>query len=71
MWVSVRANVRTTAAASRCFNEAISIAFRGGYFGAAINIALAIFGISSLFILQYFYYRWMLPSPYMALEVID
>jgi len=50
MWVSVRANVRTTAAASHCFNEAILIAFRGGYFAAVINVALAIFGISFLFL---------------------
>lgn len=51
MWVSVRANVRTTSAASRCYNEAINVAFKGGYFGAAINVALAIFGISFLFLI--------------------
>lgn len=51
MWVSVRANVRVAAASRECYNEALQIAFRGGYFAAVINIALALMGISILFIL--------------------
>ena len=46
MWVSVRANIRVTSAARRCYNEALQLCFRGGAFGAIINVALAIFGIS-------------------------
>jgi H+-translocating diphosphatase len=56
MWVSVRANVRTASAARRCYNEAIKIAFDGGYFAAVINIALAVSGISFLFLTLYFYF---------------
>ncbi|KAL4469330.1 hypothetical protein ABPG72_005966 [Tetrahymena utriculariae] len=71
MWVSVRANVRTTSAASRCYDEAIGIAFKGGYFAAAINVALAILGISTIFLMEYFYYRAVLPKSEMVIEVID
>lgn len=55
MWISVRANLRTAAAARRCYNDALTIAFKGGFFGAMINIALAIFGISLLFLIMYLY----------------
>lgn len=50
MWVSVRANIRVASAARRCYNDAMKIAFRGGYFAAVINIALALLGISTLFL---------------------
>lgn len=46
MWVSVRSNVRVAQAARNSYNLALQIAFKGGYFGAAINIALAILGVS-------------------------
>ena len=46
MWVSVRTNIRVTSAARRCYNEALQLCFRGGAFGAIINVALAILGIS-------------------------
>jgi len=55
MWVSIRANSRVASAARRCYNESIQVAFRGGYFAAVINIALAIFGISTLFLILYCY----------------
>ncbi len=55
MWVSVRANIRVAAAAMKCYNEAITLCFNGGLFAAIINVALAIFGISSLFLGIYFY----------------
>jgi Na+/H+-translocating membrane pyrophosphatase len=58
MWVSVRANVRVTSCARKCYNETIVIAFKGGYFAAIINIALAVFGVSTLFLILYFYF-WM------------
>ena len=47
-----------TSSARRCYNETIIIAFKGGYFGAIINIALAVFGVSILFLILYFYF-WM------------
>lgn len=53
MWVSVRSNIRVAQAARVSYNKALQIAFSGGYFGAAINIALAIFGVSVLFIVFY------------------
>ena len=46
---------RVAEAARRSYNKSLQLAFSGGYFGAAINIALAIFGVSSLFILFYSY----------------
>merc|ERR1719183_150636 len=57
IWVSVRANLRVAAASKRCYNDAMQICFRGGAFAAIINVALAIFGISSLFLCfeLYFY----------------
>jgi len=56
IWVSVRANLRVAAAARKCYNEAIQICFRGGAFAAIINVALAIFGISSLYLGFEFYF---------------
>jgi len=53
MWVSVRANLRVASAARRCYNDSIQLAFRGGYFAAVINIALALFGVSALFLVFY------------------
>jgi len=57
IWVSVRANLRVAAASKRCYNDAMQICFRGGAFAAIINVALAIFGISSLYLCfeLYFY----------------
>lgn len=57
MWVSVRANTRVASCARRCYDESIKIAFKGGYFGAVINIALAIFGISFMFLMLYIYFH--------------
>ena len=42
--ISVRANVRFAIAARNCYNNALQIAFKGGYFAAVINVALAILG---------------------------
>jgi inorganic pyrophosphatase len=55
MWVSVRANLRVASAATSCYNTSIVAAFKGGYFAAAINVALAIFGISTMYLTAYFY----------------
>jgi H+-translocating diphosphatase len=54
IWVSVRANVRVAAAARKCYNDALQICFRGGAFSAIINVALAIFGISLMYLLMSF-----------------
>ena len=56
IWVSVRANLRVAAAAKKCYNDAIVICFRGGAFAAIINVALAIFGISFLYLCFEFYF---------------
>ena len=57
IWVSVRANVRVAAAARKDYNDALQICFRGGAFSAIINVALAIFGISVLYLfLSYVFY---------------
>lgn len=55
MWVSVRTNIRVAQAAQTSYNTSLQLAFAGGYFGAAINIALAIFGVSTLFIVFFNY----------------
>lgn len=51
IWVSVRANLRVAAACRNDYNAALQICFRGGAFAAIINVALAICGISLLFML--------------------
>ena len=57
IWVSVRANVRVAAAARKCYNDSLQICFRGGAFSAIMNVALAIFGISTLYlILSFIFY---------------
>lgn len=57
IWVSVRANLRVAAASKKDYNEAMQVCFRGGAFAAIINVALAIFGISSLY-LGFEFYFW-------------
>ena len=56
IWVSVRANLRVAAASRKCYNDSIQICFRGGAFAAIINVALAIFGISTLYLIFEFYF---------------
>lgn len=56
IWVSVRANLRVAAAAGTDYNKALQICFRGGAFAAIINVALAIFGISSLYLAMSFHF---------------
>ena len=59
MWVSVRANIRVAQASRTSYNKALQIAFAGGYFGAAINIALAVFGVAVLYVV---FYRYLLSA---------
>ena len=56
IWVSVRANLRVAAAARNDYNKALQICFRGGAFAAIINVALAIFGISFLYLILSFHF---------------
>ena len=57
IWVSVRANLRVASAAKKDYNDALQICFRGGAFSAIINVALAIFGISFLFLFLVFVFN--------------
>jgi Na+/H+-translocating membrane pyrophosphatase len=63
IWVSVRANVRVAAAARKCYNEALQICFRGGAFSAIINVALAIFGISFMYLFMSLIFYINSPDP--------
>lgn len=47
--------MRTAAAATKCYHSAINIAFKGGYFAAVINVALAIIGVNCLYMTLYLY----------------
>jgi H(+)-translocating pyrophosphatase len=38
----------------RCYNDALVLCFNGGLFAAVVNVALAIFGVTSLFLSIYF-----------------
>lgn len=62
IWVSVRANLRVAAAARNDYNAALQICFRGGAFAAIINVALAIFGISLLYMLTSFWFYLHAPA---------
>lgn len=45
---------RVASTARSDYNEAMQVAFKGGYFAAIINIALALFGICGLYLVYYF-----------------
>jgi Na+/H+-translocating membrane pyrophosphatase len=63
IWVSVRANLRVAAACRTDYNDALQICFRGGAFAAIINVALALFGISFLFLLLTLHFYLNAPTP--------
>lgn len=63
IWVSVRANLRVAAASRNDYNAALQICFRGGAFAAIINVALAIFGISLLYLFLTFHFYTNSPVP--------
>jgi len=52
MFISVKANLRTAAAAKRSLNEALKMAIRGGAVSGILVVALSLIGVAGLF---YFY----------------
>jgi len=51
MFISVRANLRTAAAATRSLNEALIKSLRGGAVSGILVVALSLLGVAGLFIL--------------------
>src|SRR5881409_2543697 len=51
MYVSIRANIRTAAAAMRSLNEALQIALRGGAVSGLSVVAMSLLGVGGLFYL--------------------
>lgn len=46
----------------RCYNDALQLCFNGGLFAAIINVALAIYGVTSIFLSIYFIMYMSQPS---------
>jgi K(+)-stimulated pyrophosphate-energized sodium pump len=49
MYISVRSNLRTAAAAQRSLKEAITVALRGGAVSGFLVVALSLLGVSGIF----------------------
>ncbi len=49
MWVAIRANIRTAAAATRDMNSALQTALRGGAVSGFFVVALSLLGVAGLF----------------------
>lgn len=55
MWVSIRSNIRTAAAAVRSLNESLQVALRGGAVSGLMVVSMSLLGVGGLFVLvQYF-----------------
>jgi K(+)-stimulated pyrophosphate-energized sodium pump len=59
MFIAVRANVRTAAAAQRSLKDAITVSLRGGAVSGFLVVALSLIGVSSIF----FIYSDVLDNP--------
>ncbi|HEY8491063.1 MAG TPA: sodium/proton-translocating pyrophosphatase, partial [Dehalococcoidia bacterium] len=59
MYISVRSNVRTAAAAQRSLREAITVSLRGGAVSGFLVVALSLLGVAGIFSL----YHWVLGHP--------
>jgi Na+/H+-translocating membrane pyrophosphatase len=53
MFVSVRANVRVTSAATRSYNEALSVATQSGAFAGFLVVSMSVLGVCVLFAILY------------------
>lgn len=51
MSLAVRSNIRSAAASKRSFNEALTIAFRGGAVSGLFIVALSLLGIAGIFLI--------------------
>jgi K(+)-stimulated pyrophosphate-energized sodium pump len=60
MYISVRSNVRTAAAAQNSLKEAITVSLRGGAVSGFLVVALSLLGVSAIF----FTYSKILDNPY-------
>ena len=49
MWISIRANIRTAAAARTSLNDALRIALRGGAVSGLFVVAMSLFGVGGLY----------------------
>ena len=65
MFISVRANVRTAADATRSYQEAIDVALRGGAVCGLLVVGFCVLGIATLFTLLRTIYP-NLPTPVVA-----
>src|SRR5215204_204438 len=62
MYVAVRSNVRTAAAARRSLGEALTVALRGGAVSGFLVIALGLVGIMTMYYLVYFVAEGVYPA---------
>ncbi len=51
MWVSIRSNIRTAAAARTSLNDAMQIALRGGAVSGMLVVVMSLLGVAGLFML--------------------
>lgn len=51
MWISIRSNIRTAAAARASLNDAVRIALRAGGVSGLLVVGMSLFGVASLFAL--------------------
>src|SRR5262245_11854473 len=49
MWVSIRSNIRTAAAARTSLNDALRIALRGGAVSGLFVVAMSLLGVGGLY----------------------
>src|SRR5204863_3145332 len=50
MFIAVRSNVRTAAAAQKSLRDAVTVALRGGAVSGFLVVALSLLGVSSIFL---------------------
>ncbi len=60
MYISVRSNLRTAAAAQKSLKDAITVSLRGGAVSGFLVVALSLLGVSAIF----FTYSKLLDNPY-------